>query len=194
MHADTADFGTSVRARTRCAILDAALELLPARPSATTTEIAAAANVGRTTLHRYFPERKDLLRALVGHVESRSSAAVERADPAAGNAIEAMRRIVDGQLDFGPIMLFLKSDPMVGPDEWLALTSQSDPLQAFLAPGGRLGRTDLPANWASRVFWGLLHTGFSAIAEDGLPRHEAVDAILLTLTEGVLSTPTLPPH
>ena len=50
--------------RSRERILDAARELLEGKPRATTAEIAAAAGVGRSTLHRHFATRMDLVRAL----------------------------------------------------------------------------------------------------------------------------------
>ena len=42
-------------------------------------EVAAAASVGRTTLHRYFPERSDLLAAIAVHPLEQVAAATERA-------------------------------------------------------------------------------------------------------------------
>ncbi|WP_159149695.1 TetR family transcriptional regulator, partial [Dietzia lutea] len=48
---------TGARARTRSAILDAAVEVLAEDRQASMADIATAAQVGRTTVHRYFPER-----------------------------------------------------------------------------------------------------------------------------------------
>ncbi|MBQ1052796.1 TetR family transcriptional regulator, partial [Micromonospora sp. C51] len=56
---------TGSRARTRQAILQAAIEVLSRNPAASLGEIATAAQVGRTTLHRYFAERSDLLAGVV---------------------------------------------------------------------------------------------------------------------------------
>jgi serine phosphatase RsbU (regulator of sigma subunit) len=50
--------------RNRERILDAAERMLQRSPSATLAEIAAAAGVARSTLHRRFPNRDDLLAAL----------------------------------------------------------------------------------------------------------------------------------
>ena len=61
-------------------------------PSAALGEVAAAAGVGRTTLHRYFPERSDLLSALVVHVLEQVAAAMERAAPTHGPAPAALGR------------------------------------------------------------------------------------------------------
>ncbi|WP_435061755.1 TetR/AcrR family transcriptional regulator [Amycolatopsis thermoflava] len=53
------------RDRTRSAILSAAATLLGRDYQAKLAEIANAAGVGRTTLHRYFPDRATLIKAAV---------------------------------------------------------------------------------------------------------------------------------
>jgi AcrR family transcriptional regulator len=68
-----AESGT--RARTRRAILDAAVVLLAGDPTASLGDVAAAAGVGRTTVHRYFPERSDLLAAISTDVLDKVEAA-----------------------------------------------------------------------------------------------------------------------
>ncbi|TGJ95488.1 TetR family transcriptional regulator, partial [Actinotalea fermentans ATCC 43279 = JCM 9966 = DSM 3133] len=55
---------TGARARTRRAILDAAVSVFSSNQAASLGEVAQAAQVGRSTLHRYFPERADLMRAV----------------------------------------------------------------------------------------------------------------------------------
>ena len=62
--------------RTRQRILDAARDQLTRDPRATIADVAAAAGVGRSTLHRHFPTRVDLVRAA-------------EAAPAAGAALPA---------------------------------------------------------------------------------------------------------
>jgi AcrR family transcriptional regulator len=62
-----AESGRAVRAdarRSRQRILDAAAELLARDPRATMADIAVAAGVGRSTLHRHFATRVELGRAL----------------------------------------------------------------------------------------------------------------------------------
>src|SRR3954447_8329581 len=50
--------------RSRARILAAAAPLLGDNPRATMAEVAAAAGLGRSTLHRHFRTRMDLVRAL----------------------------------------------------------------------------------------------------------------------------------
>ena len=49
------------RLRTRAAILAATASVLAVKRTATLPEIASAAGVGRTTLHRYFADRERLV-------------------------------------------------------------------------------------------------------------------------------------
>src|SRR5689334_4175267 len=48
------------------ALLDTAVSVLVADPAAALAEVAEAAGIGRTTLHKHYATRDDLLRA-VGH-------------------------------------------------------------------------------------------------------------------------------
>src|SRR5882757_6373178 len=107
------------RSRTRRAILDAAMSVLAEQPTASLGDIAAAAEVGRSTLHRYFAERSDLLRALALHVHALSNAAIERAEPDCGPPVEALRRVVECQLDLGPIVSFVFYNPNLAADKEL---------------------------------------------------------------------------
>ena len=177
------------RERTRKAILDAAMTVLADNPSASLTDIAAAADVGRSTVHRYYPERTDLLRALARHVHALSNAEIDRADPTHGPADAALRRVVESQLDLGPIVLYIYTDPTLLADPELAahLDSGDEAIAEVLARATADGPV-YPPGWARRVFWALLLTGYDAIRQDGIPRHQVVDAIMSSLTQGTITS------
>lgn len=177
---------TGARGRTRRAILDAAMSVLSAEPAAPLGDIAAAADVGRSTLHRYFPERTDLIRALAVHVHEISTAAIVAADPASGTPAEALRRVIESQLDIGPIVVNIYMDPNVLADP--ALMSHLDTGDdAIIEVLERASTGNVPTGWARRVFWALLEAGFDALLQDNLPRHQIVDAIMTSLTEGLIA-------
>lgn len=71
---------SATRERTRKAILDAAVSVFASKPAATLSEIASAAKVGRTTLHRYFPERSDLVDAVAAEATAPSVRPQQRRD------------------------------------------------------------------------------------------------------------------
>src|SRR5699024_1065086 len=84
---------TRTRARTRRAMLQAAVDVVASDKKASMSEVAQQAGEARSTLHRYFPERGDLAAALGHYVEERAAAATERARIAEALAIEALERL-----------------------------------------------------------------------------------------------------
>ena len=77
--------------RSREAILDAARALLVRERRATMQEIADAAGVGRTTIYRYFPTRRDLELALAERAAQPATSAVT------GSEVEQAQLLVDGR-------------------------------------------------------------------------------------------------
>lgn len=178
------------RERTRKAILDAAMTVLADQPTASLSDIAAAADVGRSTVHRYYPERTDLLRALARHVHGLSNAAIDRADPTHGPADAALRRVVECQLDLGPIVIFVYSEPTILADpELAAYLDTGDEAIVEVLNRASVDRPEYPPGWARRVFWALLDAGYEAAKQDGTPRHQIVDAIMTSLTAGTIQFP-----
>lgn len=175
------------RGRTRKAILDAAVTVLAENPAAPLADIAAAADVGRSTLHRYFPERFDLLRALAIHVHALSTAAIEHAEPDCGPAVAALRRVIEGQLDLGPIVPFVYNDPIIlaDPDLRAHLDSGEDVINEVLERVSTRAGTH-PPGWSRLVFWALLHAGYEAAREGTSTRVQIVDAIMASLTQGTI--------
>jgi TetR/AcrR family transcriptional repressor of lfrA len=179
-----------VRARTRRAILDAALTVLSDNPAAPLTDIAVAADVGRSTLHRYFPERADLMRALARHVHALSTAAIAAAEPTSGPPAAALRRVVESHLEIGAIVGYIYTDPAVLADpELVAFMETGDEEIIEILNRATVDRPNIPPGWARRVFWALLQAGFDAMKFDGMPRHQVADAIMASLTEPTIAAP-----
>ncbi|WP_029108436.1 TetR/AcrR family transcriptional regulator [Mycobacterium sp. URHD0025] len=178
------------RERTRKAILDAAMTVLADNPSASLSDIATAADVGRSTVHRYYPERTELLRALARHVHELSNAAIDRADPTHGPVDAALRRVVESQLDLGPIVIFVYSEPTILADpELAAYLDTGDEAIVEILNRSSVDRPEYPPGWARRVFWALLDAGYESAKQDGTPRHQIVDAIMTSLTAGTIALP-----
>ena len=125
---------------TRLGILRAAARVLAARETATMAEIAAAAEITRATLYRYFPQRESLLQALEA-----------MANEEAGN------RLAEASLDQVPVEEGLaratRALVTVGEDFIVLLRERRPPEPGFTAPleallrrgrkGGQI-RTDVP--------------------------------------------------
>lgn len=177
---------SGVRARTRFAILEAARKLLPVNPSASILDIAEASDVGRSTIHRYFRDREELLEALARHVYTLSDEAVARARPESGPATQALRRIIEEQFDLGPALDFIYNEGMVRQKPELVADLSSGELQVAQAlRSASRADSSIPFEWRERVFWTLLRLG-SEVSADGKARHEIIDAIMKTLTSGFI--------
>jgi TetR/AcrR family transcriptional regulator, repressor for lfrA len=179
---------SGVRARTRFAILEAARKMLPDNPSASILEIADSAGVGRSTIHRYFPDRSTLIKQLALHIYRLSDEAVSRAAPSTGRPVEALRRVIEEQFDLGPALDYIyneqvyKKDPKLFRDVTVA-----DELVADVLERAANDSRNLPPQWRERVFWTLLRLG-SEVTRDGHAKHEVIDAIMTTLLKGLAST------
>lgn len=173
------------RARTRQAILDAAIEVLSRNPGAPLGDVAAAADVGRTTLHRYFPERTDLIAALKVDVNHRFQQAGDRARAGDGSGAAQIRRLCQEYFDLGDVLslvfreqINLEDDDAIGWD---------DGFEAAVERGHRDGSIDpeLPAVWVQNLMWSQLYAGWNYVTEVGVSRHEALRLILRSMEGAV---------
>lgn len=102
------------RRRTRAAISAAAIELFLARgyDAVSTVEIAAAAEVSKRTLFKYFPAKDDLVFHRIADHEN-ENAEVVRARPDGCSPLEALRRHFIAGLDRHDPVTGLTDDPQV---------------------------------------------------------------------------------
>lgn len=192
-HADGEDAAAAespVRSRTRAAIVQTAITVWSRDFSASLTEIAEAAEVARSTLHRYFPDRPSLL-------AQAHSAAVERIEDAYSVAASGQTRAIDeltasirASVAAGDAVVFLYADPArfaelphwgsdeeEGQAEVLALISRAQ-ADGDLAP-------DLDPPWILTVLYSLLYAGAEAVAQGQLAPHAAGDLVTRTFLRGV---------
>src|SRR5207248_1785120 len=76
------------------AILDATRRLLERGAQPNMSAVAAEAGVSRPTVYAHFPDRGQLIEALVERTVRNTMAAVEAAEPERGPAVEALDRLV----------------------------------------------------------------------------------------------------
>jgi AcrR family transcriptional regulator len=122
------DAGTPVAVGTRDAILTAAATVLVQKSGASLAEIAVAAGVGRTTIHRAFPTRADLITALALQSTERIRGVLEESRLDDGPVPEVLARLVVNVLPLADEMRFLDAGPEVWNlpelrDAWCSLTS-----------------------------------------------------------------------
>jgi AcrR family transcriptional regulator len=177
---------STARTRTRRAILDAAVTVLARDGSASLAQVATAAGIGRTTLHRYFAERSDLMAALTGHTMERVAAATERAALERGPAHEALGRLCREYFELGDVLTLMFSDPQVGAAVASLEEAEHDrALFAVIARGQGEGTIDasMSAAWLQYSLWALLYSAWSLMHEQSLPRHEALELCLRSVAK-----------
>lgn len=187
---------SGARRRTRRAILSAAASVLARDRTATLSDIAEAAEVGRTTLHRYFPDRDGLIKATIDDsieaVEQRvDAAALEQSPP-----LEAMRALITAMVSVGDRLMFLFGDPNVFDDHPSGdpPMNADDPTIALIERGQAEGVFDaqVSAVWIRHVLWALVYTAVEEASNGRLPPHAVASTVIRTFENGVV-VDTSPP-
>ena len=177
---------TGSRGAIRAAVLDVAAEVLVADPAASLAEVAEAAGIGRTTLHKHYATRDDLLRA-VGHraVDLWEQALAAVADGPDGG----LRAIITSMVVVGSQLGFLWRTPALHRDQ--ALEERSDATQeatlavlrraadrGVLAPG-------TPDWWLLDTFFSLIYVAAESVAEGKLAPNDAPGLVTSTFLRGI---------
>ncbi|MDO3703028.1 TetR/AcrR family transcriptional regulator [Micromonospora sp. C28SCA-DRY-2] len=181
------------RARTRQAIVDAAIEVLGRNPAASLGDIATAAEVGRTTLHRYFAERSDLLAAVGAEAVTRLGRATAQARIGEGTGASALRRLCQEYFDLGNLLSLMFTEPGLCVDPAAGGSEGCDPEFAAMVERGHADGTidpELPADWLQSLVWSQLYAGWAYLAETGASRHEVLRLILRTVDGAIAVRPT----
>jgi AcrR family transcriptional regulator len=180
---------TSVRDRTRGAILAAAASVLARDRTATLSDIAEASGVGRTTLHRYFPDRESLIEATVKDSIRAIQQSVAEAVLDQGPALDAMRRAVAAMVAVGDRLMFVFGDPRVLEDYGTpaGVVPPDDPVIDLIKRGQAEGAFDpgVSASWIQHVLWVLVYRGCEDADRGELPRHGVTDTVIRTLENGI---------
>ena len=178
-----------VRARTRGAILRAAATVLAQDRGAPLSAVAEAADVGRSTLHRYFPDREELLAATYREALSEITRVMDEARVGEGPAAEAMRRVVAAHVEAGDWMLFAFGDPAneAFDEDAGEVDSEPEVLTGLVRRGQEEGAFDPDADpaWVVQVLWALLFTGVERAKQGRMSRHAVAPAVVSVLEHGI---------
>ncbi|MER5420064.1 TetR/AcrR family transcriptional regulator [Streptosporangium roseum] len=171
------------RGRTRRAILSAAASVLARDRAATLADIAEAAGVGRTTLDGCFPDREELVRAVVEDCLEAVGRSLNGAAPDQGPPMEALRRLVAALVDVGDRLRFLYGDPHLPRGFHAARRPVIDLIERGQTEG--VFDPEVGAAWIEHVLWALVYTGCEEAARGRRPRHDVTSAVIRTLENGI---------
>ena len=175
----------------RPSLLDRVTDAFVARPGASLGELAAAAGVGRTTLHEAIGGRREVVVAVAEHAVDRCAAALRVAVDEAPDRdpIAVLRRIVDGLLDHGALLAFFFRQPAVDEDEDLMRRQSAEldePIVGQVRAAREAGamRSDSPEWWAASAVYALVYVAWEGMQRGGLARRDAPELVLHTLLRG----------
>ncbi|MCK2212262.1 TetR/AcrR family transcriptional regulator [Actinomadura sp. ATCC 31491] len=168
--------------RTVRTILEAAERVLSRNPAASMEQIAEAAGVARTTVHRRFASRDALVSALASWATRRFAEAVDAANPESTPPLVALYQITANVLRVKIDWSFAMGLAPVA-DEAVArvhadIEERCERLFAKAREAGVL-RADVDPSWARRVYYALIHE--AAQSRDGDP-----DALATRLVDTLL--------
>jgi AcrR family transcriptional regulator len=178
---------SGVRGRTRRAILDAAATLWSRDPSASLGDIADHAEISRSTLHRYFPERQDLTRALLVDSKASMDAAMAGAGLHDYPPVQALENSLRALVDAGDRVVFLFSDmhrfnhedfDWGEDDETLTTLIRQAQAENALDPG-------MDPAWIESAYYALVYVAAMSASSGAMPRHVAADQAVRTFLHGV---------
>jgi len=180
------------RPTTRHAILEAAFDVFSRDGSASLSDVAAAAGVGRATLHRHFAGRADLFAALTETAMRELDEAVARAVAPATSWTASLRLSLEAIIPLANRQLFLEQEPAAHTAEQAkTAAAQRAELVEAIEHAKAEGGFDpaIPTSWIAETFDALVYAGWSAVQSGALTPAQAADLAWRTLINGVGGSP-----
>jgi AcrR family transcriptional regulator len=174
--------------RTVRTILEVADRLLGEDPTSTLEQIAAAAGVARTTLHRRFASREDLIEAMMVSALTQVDESIDAGRPDTAPPLVALHQVTANVIQ-------VKSGWRFTINQTHAATSTVADLQQRITERclRLLGRAQkaglLPVgadlSWPQRTYYALLDMAIHEHAEQGTDPDELAERVVTTLLHGV---------
>lgn len=180
--------------RSRSAVLQAATRVLLQAPATSLADLSATLGIGRTTLHRLFPTREDLLRAIahdaLDHLHQVYAAAgITRPPPQGPQARAALDRLVDRLIPLGPSLMFLLRSAELATDPELARRVDDLDRAVHATVGAAVKHGDLDADvptwWAVEALFASVYVAWEQIEHGRLAPLDAPALVTRTWLRGV---------
>jgi AcrR family transcriptional regulator len=173
--------------RIRVSVLDVVAEVLVADPSASLAEVALAAGIGRTTLHKQYATRNDLIRA-VGFrsldLWEQALSGISDADLDGG-----LREVVAAMIPIGPQLAFLWRTPEFDHDKEIEQREQvvEKHLLAVLKRAQDRGvlAAAAPQWWLRQTFYALIYVAACSVRDGYLAPRDAPDYMIRMFLHGI---------
>src|SRR5512139_1539047 len=186
----TVQFGGLSRSRrsVKRPLLDVVAEVFVARPGASLAEVASEAGISRTTLHKQYATRDELVRAVGLRATEVWEQAVDRVADEPGTEA-GLRALLAAMIESGPQLTFLWRSPVLDEDEELTLryiTVEKRCLAVLDRARSRgLLAAVTPDWWLLQTMYALVYTAAEAVQAGKLAPLDAPDLALSTLLSGL---------
>ncbi len=183
--------------RSREAVLAAVTAILIERPEASLAEVAALVGIGRTTLHRMFATREDLLAAVALDAIEHVAGMYERVGipdaftpgAAPDDSWAAFSRLATELVPLGPrLMYLLRADELDTESDVSRPMEQLDAvLEGAIQRAQDRGaiRRHASANWLMESFYALTYLAWEQVRDGKLASRDAADLIMESWRHGV---------
>ena len=178
-------------------LLDVVAEVLVADPSASLVKVAEAAGIGRTTLHKSYATREDLVTA-VGHRaidlwEEAVNSVAGAADLDGEHPDGGLAALTAAMIPIGPQLAFLWRTPTFDHVAELGERGIAVELRclAVLKQAQRRGvlARDVPDWWLLNTYYSLVYVAAESVRSGDLAPRDAPDLVLATFMHGIGATP-----
>ena len=179
---------TVIRPPAEQSVIEAGFALLNDNPKASLADIAAHAGVGRATLHRYFPGRDDLIRAMAWTAIREMDVAVDAACADAPSYTEALRLTLEALIPLGDRYQFLMHEPVEDHSDIAEeFAKQQCETSELIEEVGKEGLFDqsVPTEWIVRSFDSILYTAWESVAAQETTPRQASNLAWRTLVDGL---------
>jgi AcrR family transcriptional regulator len=175
----------------RPTLLDVAAEVLVGNPAASLASVASAAGIGRTTLHKQYATRQELVVAVAHRALDRSiDAASTVVADAAGD--DVMRKLVTALVPVGAQLAFLFREPSLDNEPAIdkRLGDLDKPIETAIRAAQQAGalRTDRPEWWFVSTLYALVYVAWEGIKVGRLAPLDATELVVGTLIDGLGAT------
>lgn len=175
--------------RVKREIMESATGVLVANRGASMQEIADAAGVGRTTVHRYFPGREDLIRTIALQAVVESEAAMKEARLGEGPVEDAVQRLAEALVPVGHRFHFLLDEAQLYSDPVYLATEEKivKPLEELADRGKREGafKAGVPVAWIVDTIGALVFAAWEGVRDGRIAALDAPNLVATTLLSGV---------
>lgn len=162
--------------------------------SAPLSEVANQAEVARSTLHRYFPERADLIEAVSAFAQEQIEEICDRARIHEGPIPEALIRLALEYFERWDAVMWNYAETWGKSDEPAEADEIDLEVHELIIQGQAEGSIDstIPAEWFQNAMYAVVYTSWE-YERSGRPHAEAAMMVMVTLRKILAPPVILPP-